>query len=87
MTLNIYHFNIINLLIFQQNPNGYGIGGACLISLTLFVSGIKKVIEEKLPQDHPLKTKYLRIFFSSPKPNITDKNDTSSETNEKNEAV
>jgi hypothetical protein len=41
------------------------------------------VIEEKVPQDHPLKTKYLKIFFSFPKPNVTDKNDPS----EKNESV
>ena len=39
---------LFQITLFKQNPNAYGIGGACLISFTLFTSGIKKVLEEKL---------------------------------------
>ena len=40
---------LFQITLFKQNPNAYGIGGACLISITLFISGIKKLSEEKLP--------------------------------------
>ena len=43
-----------------------------MISFTLFVSGIKKILEEKLSSDHPLKTRYLKIFFNPPDLEITD---------------
>ena len=43
-----------------------------MISFTLFVSGIKKILEEKLSSDHPLKTKYLKIFFNPPDLDIPD---------------
>ena len=77
--VNIYLY----FYLFQQNPNAYGIGGACLISFTLFVSGIKKILEEKLSSDHPLKTKYLKIFFNPPNEDIPDDIDNNEEKDTK----
>ena len=73
----------LNFYLFQQNPNAYGIGGACLISFTLFVSGIKKILEEKLSSDHPLKTKYLKIFFNPPNEDLPDDIDNNKEKDTK----
>lgn len=52
------------VFIFQENPNAYGIGGALLISIALVLAGVKKVLEEKLSNDHPIKVKYFKIFFN-----------------------
>ena len=37
--------------------------GALLIGLAIMVQAAKKVMEEKLPEDHPVRTKYLAFCF------------------------
>jgi len=37
--------------------------GAILIGIAIMVQAAKKVIEEKLPEDHPVRTKHLAFCF------------------------
>ena len=52
------------MCFFQETPNSYGIGGAVLICFAIVLSAIKKVLDEKLSSDHPIKAKYFKILFN-----------------------
>ena len=49
---------------FQETPNAIGIIGALMISFAILLSGVKKVLDEKLESEHPIKSKYCSVFFT-----------------------
>lgn len=46
-------------------PGLFSILGATLIGLVVFMSGGKKIIDA-LPQEHPIKAKYLHRYYGQP---------------------
>ena len=48
----------------QETPNTIGIIGGLMISFAILLSGVKKVADEKLRSDHPIKSKYFKFFFT-----------------------
>merc|ERR1712083_1065268 len=56
---------LFQIFIFQDYPGVWSIVGAILVSVAVFINGSNKVVDN-LPDDHIVKTKYLRPCYGDP---------------------
>jgi len=62
---------LFQILIFNEIPGRWSIIGACIVSSTVLISSAKKIVDN-LPEDHPVKLKYLSCCYKKQIPEGND---------------